>query len=158
MACTNQETKTETTSIPKSSGITVDSSANTDLILKAANCISDGKYDVATYKTFYADSAVIIHDNGKTITIKDNAAFLEDLGKNGIIITIDKKMIIWEDFRNKPDQDGVKSTVFSYQNNTIQKGDKTLKLIVFQANKIKDGKIVEEWLVYDTAPIMEVLK
>jgi len=158
IACTNQETKTASasTSPVKSYGVSFDSSANIDLIKKSNGCISDGKYDFETYKKTFADSAVF-HDNGKKIALKDNLSMIEEWKKIGVTVSF-KYDAMWEDALNKADNKGSSSHVFCYLTTTFKKGDKTAIVAMFQADRIKDGVIIEEWLVYDSAPITELLK
>jgi hypothetical protein len=41
---------------------------------------------------------------------------------------------------------------------SFTKGDKSVDKVVFQANRFnKDGKIVEEWLVYDTSKMADLM-
>lgn len=158
IACKNQESKTDAaaTAPIKSYGVSMDSSANIDLVKKSNACIADGKNDFASYKTTYADSAVF-HDNGKKITLNDNLAVLESWKKIGITASFEYNAM-WEDALNKPDAKGSSSHVFCYLTATFKKGDKTAKVTMFQADRVKDGVIIEEWLVYDSAPIAELLK
>jgi predicted ester cyclase len=39
----------------------------------------------------------------------------------------------------------------AYCTNTWKKGDVSVEIVTFQVDAIKDGKIVEEWNVYDSA-------
>ena len=66
--------------------------------------------------------------------------------------------MIWEEINFKADEKGVTNYVLAYCTNTWTKGDKSIDIVTFQVDAIKDGKIVEEWNVYDSAPLMELLK
>jgi hypothetical protein len=48
--------------------------------------------------------------------------------------------------------------VISYQYAALTKGDKTVKVVISAVDLIKNGKIVQEWLAYDTAGIMSLFK
>jgi hypothetical protein len=41
---------------------------------------------------------------------------------------------------------------------TFKKGDKSVKVGQFQIDAVKDGKIVEEWIVYDPTELMSLMK
>ena len=65
--------------------------------------------------------------------------------------------MVWEEVNYKADEKGVKNYVLAYCTNTWTKGDKSVQIVTFQVDAIKDGKIVEEWNVYDSAAF-EVFK
>jgi hypothetical protein len=157
-ACTQQpKADTAAANAPlRSYGVGVDSSANIDLIKKSNSCIAEGKNDFDTYKTTYSDTAVF-HDNGKKISLNDNLAILEQWKKMGLTVSFEYNAT-WEDVLNKPDDKGSSNHVFCYLTATFKKGDKTASVSMFQADRVKDGKIIEEWVVYDSAPITDLLK
>jgi predicted SnoaL-like aldol condensation-catalyzing enzyme len=67
--------------------------------------------------------------------------------------------LVWEAVNYKADQKtGVTNYVISYYEVTFTKGEKKAKIIFNMNFGIKDGKIVEEWDTYDTAPLKELLK
>jgi hypothetical protein len=82
---------------------------------------------------------------------------IEEWKKIGVTVSF-KYDAMWEDALNKADNKGSSSHVFCYLTTTFKKGDKTAIVAMFQADRIKDGVIIEEWLVYDSAPITELLK
>lgn len=45
-----------------------------------------------------------------------------------------------------------------YTTFTYTRGDKTAKTVIFAVDAIKDGKQVEEWLVYDRTAYAELAK
>ena len=48
--------------------------------------------------------------------------------------------------------------VYSYLTVTFTKGDQAVDIVVFQANRFnKDGKITEEWLVYDASKMATLM-
>ena len=105
--------------------------------------------NVAEYKSYYAEDA-IFHDNNKQTTLAENVAFNTEFLKSGIKPTI-RYDVIWEEVNFKADEKGVKNYVLAYCTNTWTKGDKSIQVVTFQVDAIKDGKIVEEWNVYDSA-------
>jgi hypothetical protein len=55
------------------------------------------------------------------------------------------------------DQNGVTNYVMSFQTMVFKKGEKEAKLIMSVVNGMKDGKIVEEWGLYDSKPFMDLM-
>jgi predicted ester cyclase len=48
--------------------------------------------------------------------------------------------------------------VFTYYDATFSRGGKSVVINYNMIFAIKDGKVVEEWDIYDSAPIMNLLK
>jgi hypothetical protein len=153
-ACTNPKETSTAAPVPKGDGYILDSSANVDLIKKSNTAGSSG--DVAGYKATYSDSAVF-HDNLKKTTLSENLEMLASFKKAGLSFTVDYGAI-WESINNKPSDKGVSNYVLSYLTTTFKKGDKSVKVAQFQVDAVKDGKIVEEWIVYDPTDIISLMK
>lgn len=134
-------------------GYTTHESENIELIKKCNACWENSK--VAEYKAYYADDAVF-HDNGTQTTLAENISNNNNFQKMGIKPTM-KYDEIWESIDNKANKKGVKNYVLAYCTNTWTKGTKSIKAVVFQVDAIKDGKIVEEWNIYDSAKLMELM-
>jgi predicted ester cyclase len=64
---------------------------------------------------------------------------------------------IWEIVNKVASPNGVTNYVISFQQTTYKKGGKEVKVIVNVVNGMKDGKIVEEWDIYDTKPMMDLI-
>jgi prepilin-type processing-associated H-X9-DG protein len=156
VSCKKEATTEATTpEIPKTAnGYTLPTSENIDFLKKCNAAWVDG--NVAEYKSYYADD-VVFHDNNKPTTLAENVAINSEFLKSGIKLTI-KYDVIWEEINFKADEKGVKNYVLAYCTNTWTKGDKSIEVITFQVDAIKDGKIVEEWNVYDSAQLMDLLK
>lgn len=155
VACKDQkQTSTASAALPNTSGYTLDSSANIDLIKKSNAAGSTG--DVTTYKSTYSDSAVF-HDNLNKLSLSQNLDMLEQFKKAGLTFTMEYGAL-WETVNNKPDEKGVSNYVLGYLTSTFKKGDKTVKVAQFQVDAVKDGKIVEEWIIYDPTEIMALMK
>lgn len=155
VACKDQkQTSTASAALPNTSGYTLDSSANIDLIKKSNAAGSTG--DMATYKSTYSDSAVF-HDNLNKLSLSQNLDMLEQFKKAGLTFTMEYGAL-WETVNNKPDEKGVSNYVLGYLTSTFKKGDKTVKVAQFQVDAVKDGKIVEEWIIYDPTEIMALMK
>ena len=155
VACKDQkQTSTASAALPNTSGYTLDSSANIDLIKKSNAAGSTG--DVTTYKSTYSDSAVF-HDNLNKLSLSQNLDMLEQFKKAGLTFTLEYGAL-WETVNNKPDEKGVSNYVLGYLTSTFKKGDKSVKVGQFQIDAVKDGKIVEEWIVYDPTDVMSLMK
>jgi hypothetical protein len=134
---------------------TIDSSANTDLVIKAANSMV--KYDTTAYKSCYS-SDVVFHDNGDSANIHQNVAGIKAFYDKGIVWKLNKIGAIWETIFIEPKKNEVTSYVISYQNYTLTKGNKSIVVRFNVLNNIKDGKMVAEWLRYDRSGINELMK
>jgi hypothetical protein len=154
-ACTKKEDGAAATSGSKGqNGITIDSSANTDLVRKSVAAIASG--DSATYRSTYAPD-VIFHDNLDSTGIDGNMAMFKLFAEKGIKLNIEVGPV-WENQFDKPNKKGVTNFVMAYTTFTFTKGDKTTKTVIFSIDAIKDGIQVEEWLIYDKAAIAEISK
>jgi len=70
---------------------------------------------------------------------------------------VEKVDPIWEIVNKVASPNGVTNYVMSFHHNIFKKGDKEVKVIVNVVNGMKDGKIVEEWNIYDTKPMMDLI-
>ena len=137
-------------------GITVSKSANIEMVKKLTAMAENS--DFTNFKANFAPNAVI-HDNMKDISIDENIKILEDIKANGMTISLSKKPLIWEIINDKADEKtGVKNYVFTYYDATFSRGGKSVVINYNMIFAIKDGKVVEEWDIYDSAPIMNLLK
>jgi hypothetical protein len=141
---------------PDQFGVMVSKSTNIDMVLKITDMAI--KTDYTNFKANYAPNAVI-HDNMNDITIDENIKILEDIKAKGVKLSLGKDPLVWENINDKADKKtGVKNYVFTYYDATFSKGDKSATINYNMIFAIKDGKVVEEWDIYDSAPIMELLK
>jgi hypothetical protein len=137
-----------------SNGYNVSTSANIDLIKKCADAWVNGDFE--EYEKYYATNA-IIHDNKIGSTVSENVAANKEFQKNNIKPTVEYN-VIWEAVNYKADEKGIKNFVLSAQTVTWKKDSKTSKVISFQIVAVKDGKITEEWNIYDSVPFTEFIK
>lgn len=112
--------------------------------------------DSVTYRSCYDDSAKF-HDNGKDTNLDQNATLFNYFKSNGITVKVEKVDPIWEIVNKEASPNGVTNYVMSFQQTIYKKGDKEVKVIVSVVNGMKDGKIVEEWDIYDTKPILDLM-
>jgi hypothetical protein len=112
--------------------------------------------DSAKYRSFYADSAKF-HDNGTDMTLDQNVGNFSMFKANGLTFKVVQVDPIWEIVNKEADKYGVTNYVMSFQTMVFKKGEKEVKLIMSVVNGMKDGKIVEEWGLYDTKPLMDLI-
>ena len=135
-------------------GITIDSSANTDLVRKSMGAIETG--DTATYRATYSPD-VVFHDNLDSMGIEGNMAMFKMFSEKGIKVKLEVGPV-WENQFDKPDAKGISNFVMAYTTFTFTRGDKTAKTVIFSVDAIKEGKQVEEWLIYDKTAFTELIK
>jgi len=153
MSC---DTKSNGHNIPSNAtGYTIDSSANTDLVIKAANALVNN--DTTAYKSCYSSDA-IFHENNDSANLTQNIAGLQAMHNKGIVWKLNKIGAIWETVYLNPKPNGKTSYIISYQNYTLTKGDKSIVVRFNVLNNIKDGKMMAEHLRYDNSGIAELMK
>ena len=156
IGCTSTNTKTNTSDYPENAvGYNLDSSANIDLVKKMVQTFE--AMDSANYRSTYAENAKF-HDNGHDMTLEQNIGNFNFFKSKGITIKMDKIDPIWEAVNKTPSPDGVTNYVISFQHMTLTKGDKHVKVIMNVVNGMKNGKIVEEWGLYDASAMYEIMK
>ena len=154
VACT-QKSESTTTADPHQFGFNYDSTAHMDAI--KATFTDMVTYDTASYVTKYADSAKF-HDNGKLTNLAENVALQQGFIAAGIKAKVKDDYAMWSShFNFKDGNQG--DYVYTYLTATFTKGDKSVDVVMFQADLFnKDGKIIEEWLVYDPTNMAALLK
>ena len=156
IACSPKTETTSTFAAPKDlNSYNLDSSANTELVKKMV--VAFETMDSVTYRTCYADSAKF-HDNGKEMTLDQNLGYFNFFKSNNVTVKVDKIDPIWEIVNKEAAPNGVTNFVMSYQHTIYKKGDKEVKVIVNIVDAMKDGKIVEEWAIYDTKAMLELIE
>ncbi len=137
-------------------GQTLDSSANIDAVKASFKDVI--AFDTTSYRSKYADSA-IFHDNMTDMTLNENLDIIKKAKALGISIKFDSMDVIWEEVLNKPNEDGIKNGVFSFATATWTRDGKSVTVKVSQVDAFnKDGKIVEEWLTYDTSGLSALMQ
>jgi hypothetical protein len=154
-ACSPTTEKTSTFAAPANlTSYNLDSSANIDLVKKMITAFEAG--DSVTYRSCYADTAKF-HDNGNDMTLDQNVSNFSFFNANGLTFKVVQVDPIWEIVNKEADKNGVTNYVMSFQTMVFKKGEKEVKLIMSVVNGMKDGKIVEEWGLYDTKPLMDLM-
>ena len=154
MACSPKTETTNASSYPSDAvGYNLDSSANIDLVKKMT--LAFDAMDSVNYRSYYAEN-VKFHDNGMDMTLEQNLGNFAFFKSNGITIKTEKIDPIWQAVNKEAAADGVTNYVISFQHLVIKKGDKEVKVIMNVVNGIKDGKIVEEWGLYNAKPIFDL--
>jgi hypothetical protein len=138
-----------------STGYNVSSSDNITLVKKVLDAgIND---DTATIKATYVDSAFVF-DNKTKQTLSENmqtASYLKSKQTTVKIVSIDN---IWESVLNKEDKKGATSYVHVYLEAAFTRAGKTVSVELNVVYAIKNGKILGEWDIYDTAELRDLLK
>ena len=136
-------------------GISYDSTAQMDAIKATFKDIE--AYDTASYVTKYADTAVF-HDNGKKTNLSENVSLQKQFIALGIKVKVKDDYAMWSNhFSFKDGTEG--DFVYAYLTVTFTKGDKSVDVVMFQADEFnKEGKIIEEWMVYDQSEVAQLLK
>ena len=155
IACSPKTETASTFAAPKDlTSYNLDSSANIDLVKKMI--VAFEAMDSATYRSCYADTAKF-HDNGKDMTLDQNIGNFSYFKSSGLTFKVVSIEPIWEIVNKEADQNGVTNYVMSFQTMVFKKGEKEAKLIMSVVNGMKDGKIVEEWGLYDSKPFMDLM-
>ena len=154
IACTTQETKTETNAELKPHGYEYDSTANINTI--KASFEDMAIHDTASYKSKYADTAVFL-DNGRKMSLAENINILNTWQLAGIKVEVSNIAAIWESrFTKKDNTQG--TSVVTYLTLTLTKGDQSIDVPINQYDAFVDGKIVKEMLYYDPTRINALMK
>lgn len=155
-ACSPSTEKVSVSDYPaNAAGYNLDSSANIELVKNMTKAFE--AMDSATYRTYYAENAKF-HDNGTDMTLDQNVGNFGWFKTKGVTVKIEKMDPIWEAVNKEASPEGVTNYVISFQHLVFTKGDKQVKVIMNVVNGIKDGKIVEEWGLYDSRELAELLK
>ena len=154
-SCTSGNQNNAVTANSHQFGVNYDSSANIDAIKATFTDIET--FDTLSYVKKYADTAVF-HDNGRITNLAENVTTLRQLLSAGLKLKVNPKKSIWGsrfNFKNGTEVD----YVYSYITVTFTKGDKSIDVVNFQADKFnKDGKVIEEFIIYDQTGIVELMK
>jgi hypothetical protein len=154
-ACTKKEDgATASADANGQSGVTFDSTANTDLYKQSLKSLESG--DTATYRSTYAPD-VVFHDNLDSMSLDANMAMFKSFADKGIKVKIEFGPI-WETQNNKANEKGITNYVSGYMTLILTRGDKTAKTFIHTIDAVKDGKLVEEWSLYDRAAMAEIMK
>jgi hypothetical protein len=156
IACSPKTETASTFAAPKDlTSYNLDSSANIDLVKKMAFAFET--MDSVTYRSCYADT-VKFHDNLRDMTLEQNLGYFNFFKSNNLTVKTISFEPIWEIVNKVASPNGVTNYVMSFQNTVYKKGDKEVKVMVSMVDGIKDGKIVEEWSIYDSKAMMELIE
>jgi hypothetical protein len=132
----------------------LDSSANIDIVKKMMTAFEAG--DSVTYRSCYADT-VKFHDNQLEMTLDQNVANFSFIKSNGLTFKVLSIAPIWEIVNKEAAADGITNYVMSFVTMVYTKGDKEVKITTNMVTGMKDGKIMEEWDIYDTKQLLELV-
>ena len=150
VSCSQKGENASVSADPHQFGFNYDSTAHMDLIKSSFKDIET--YDTISYASKYADSAKF-HDNNKVTNLEENVSLQKQFIAAGIKVKVKPDYAMWSShFNFKDGNQG--DYVYTYVTVTFTKGDKSVDVVTFQADLFnKDGKIVEEWLVYDQSAL-----
>jgi hypothetical protein len=154
VACTQKGGNTAAAVNSHQFGENYDSTAYMDVIKGTFKDLES--YDSVTYRTRYADTAKF-HDNDKITTLNENVALQGQFIAAGIKAKVKDDYAMWSSHFNF--KDGSQGDyVYTYLTATFTKGDKSVDVVMFQADRFnKDGKVVEEWIVYDQSKVATLM-
>jgi hypothetical protein len=112
--------------------------------------------DSVTYRSCYADT-VKFHDNQLEMTLDQNVANFSFIKSNGLTFKVLSIAPIWEIVNKEAAADGITNYVMSFVTMVYTKGDKEVKVTTNMVTGMKDGKIMEEWDIYDTKQLLELV-
>lgn len=136
-------------------GVNYDSTAQMDAVKATLKDIE--VYDTVSLFNKYADTAVFF-DNGRKTTLAENKATQRNFLAAGIKVKVNPDYAMWSSHFNFKDSTQA-DFVYSYVTVNFSKGDKNVDVKFFQADKFnKDGKITEEYMVYDQSGLAALLK
>ncbi len=153
-ACTQKE-ETQTSKDPNQNGYTVAKSANIDLV-KAFNEKAFA-LDTSAVRSYFSAESDTIHDNLANLNVSQNNQLLGQLKAANVKLTIKNYGALWETINNEANPKGVRNFVIAYMLVNASNGKANNEILFHQVCAIKDGKIVEEWDVYDAKKIEELL-
>ena len=154
-SCSPKNEKSVTTTDPHMFGQNYDSTANMDAIKATFDDME--AYNLDSYVKKYADTAVFF-DNGKKTTLAENVAVQKNLIASGIKVKVNRDYAMWSSHFNFKDYTQG-DYVYSYVTVNFSKGDKKADIVFFQGDKFnKDGKITDEYLVYDQSALAPLMK
>ena len=135
-------------------GINYDSTANMDVIKSTFNFMES--FDSSSYRTKYVDTAKF-HDNGKVMSLDENIRGIAQFASIGVKFKVKDDYVMWgSHFNFKDGSQG--DYVYTYHTITFSKENKSVDIVFFQGDSFnKDGKIIEEWLVYDSSKIASLM-
>ncbi|MHA8088106.1 hypothetical protein [Aquirufa sp. Wall-65K1] len=142
--------------MPNQNGYTMAKSENIELVKKFNDFAF--AFDTASMKAMYASPQDTIHDNLMNITVAQSMQNLTKMKTAQIKPTLKRYGALWETVNDEANAKGVKNFVIAYIIMNISNSKGSKDVLLQQVCAIKDGKIVEEWDVYDTKPFEELMK
>ena len=140
---------------PDQFGYTIIKSSNIDIV-KEIN-IDLTNYDFVKLRSHYTDSTKV-HDNLNIQQIDTNLAGFIPMKNAGVKFGIEGVPEIFEIIEKPDPKTGYTNYVDTYYVLSITRNGKKYLSSLNQIFAMKDGKVLEEWDVYDTAPFIEIMK
>jgi hypothetical protein len=153
LACTKSETKKEEKS--SKDGYNVVQSENIELVKKLNE--ASLAYDSTTVLSMYSSPEDTVHNNINKITAAESVKGMAPFKAKNIKMSIKNYGALWEVINPEPNAKGQKNFVIAYIVLNISNGKENKDVLFHQTCAIKDGKIVEEWDIYDSKDIEAIL-
>jgi hypothetical protein len=153
-ACKSETKETTNAANPDQDGITISKSANIDIVKEINEDLV--AFDFVKLRSHYTDSTKV-HDNLNIQQIDTNLAMFTPMKNAGLKFSIEGKPLVFEIVNAKADEKGITNFVDTYYTLGVNKGGVKKLCILNQVFAMKDGKVMEEWDTYDTAPNMEMM-
>lgn len=154
-ACNSEKKENTNMNNPEQYGYTILKSANIDIV-KEIN-VDLTNYDFVKLRSHYLDSTKV-HDNLNIQQIDVNLASFLPLKNAGVKFSIEGEPIIFEIIEKPDAKTGYTNYVDTYYVLGVTRNGKKMLSKLNQIFAMKDGKVLEEWDVYDTAPFTELMK
>ena len=156
MACDTKQVKPVKHDYPSNAqGYILDSTANIDIV-KEIN-VDLTNYDFVKLRSHYLDSTKV-HDNLNIQQIDVNLATFIPMKNAGIKFSIEGEPMLFEIIEKPDPKTGYTNYVDTYYILGVTKNGKKNLSKLNQIFAMKDGKVLEEWDVYDTAPFTDLMK
>lgn len=155
-ACSEKKANDSVLKEPNQNGYTVIKSENIELVKKFNE--KAFALDTAAVRAAYSSENDTIHDNINKINVNENVQLLGKLKSSNVKFTIKNYGALWETINDEANPKGVRNFVIAYIVLNVSNSKTNKDILFHQVCAVKDGKIVEEWDVYDSKILDELLK
>ena len=154
-SCDSQTKETAGPSNPEQFGYILIKSANIDVVKEIMVNLTN--YDLAKIRSHYTDSSMV-HDNLIIQQIDTNLATFTPMKKLGVKYAIERTPVLFEMIEKPNAKTGYTNYVYTHYLLSVTLNGKKYLSKLNQVFAMKDGVVLEEWDVYDTAPFIEMMK
>jgi hypothetical protein len=155
LSCDSQTKETASSTNPEQYGYTLIKSANIDVVKEIMVNLTN--YDLVKIRSHYTDSSMV-HDNLIIQQIDTNLTTFAPMKKLGVKYAIEGKPLLFEVIEKPDTESGYTNYVYTHYLLSVTLNGKKYLSKLNQVFAMKDGIVLEEWDVYDTAPFIEMMK